>query len=171
MATTVTQPLRDEHAHLLPHIEALREVADGIGESGTEVLRQEVSGVVSFLTDHLIPHAQAEDAVLYPVVAEAIGAPEATATMRRDHVEVSRLTGELVALRPQLTGATLEPATATALRRLLYGLYALVKVHFAKEEEIYLPILDRHLSPEDAKALFVAMEEHAGPHAAEATAR
>lgn len=165
MTTTITQPLRDEHAHLLPHIEALREVADQVGDSGIDVLRQELSGVVAFLTDHLIPHALAEDAVLYPVVGAAMGAPEATATMRRDHVEVGRLTDELGALRHQLTGAALEPGTAKALRRLLYGLYALIKVHFVEEEEIFLPVLDRHLSAEDAKALFAAMEEHAADHA------
>jgi len=29
----------------------------------------------------------------------------------------------------------------------LYGLYAIVKLHFAKEEEVYLPILDQRLTP------------------------
>ena len=44
------------------------------------------------------------------------------------------------------------------LRRVLYGLYALVKVHFAKEEEIYLPLLDARLTPEDAHRMFEEME-------------
>ena len=48
-----------------------------------------------FSAHHLIPHAQAEDQALYPVVARVMGVPEATATMRRDHVEVGRLTEEL----------------------------------------------------------------------------
>ncbi len=37
---------------------------------------------------------------------------------------------------------------------MLYGLYSIVKLHFAKEEEIYLPILDNHLSEGDAHELF-----------------
>jgi iron-sulfur cluster repair protein YtfE (RIC family) len=45
-----------------------------------------------------------------------------------------------------------------ALRRVLYGLYTLVKVHFAKEEEIYLPLLDSKLTAEEAHAMFEAME-------------
>ena len=50
---------------------------------------------------------------------------------------------------------------AKALRRVLYGLYALVKVHFAKEEEVYLSILDARLTPEEAHRMFEAMEEAA----------
>ena len=40
----------------------------------------------------------------------------------------------------------------------LYGLYAIVKVHFAKEEEIYLPILEARLTPEEAARMFEEME-------------
>lgn len=43
------------------------------------------------------------------------------------------------------------------LRRILYGLYALVQLHFNKEEEIYLPLLDAQLSPEEGQALFASM--------------
>ena len=35
----VTQPLRDEHRELLPHIERLRALADGIGDSPRATLR------------------------------------------------------------------------------------------------------------------------------------
>ncbi|HZC99725.1 MAG TPA: hemerythrin domain-containing protein [Actinomycetes bacterium] len=166
--TPITQPLRDEHAHLIPHIQALREVADQVGETSVESLRQEIDGAYQFLTHHLIPHAEAEDQVLYPVVGKALDAPQATATMRRDHVEVGRLTAELGALRAQLVGTALDPVQARALRRVLYGLYALVRVHFAKEEEIYLPILDQRLSAEEARGLFAAMDHAAGRHHAQA---
>jgi iron-sulfur cluster repair protein YtfE (RIC family) len=163
--TTITQPLRDEHAHLAPHVQALRELADLVGETSVESLRQDIDGAYRFLTHHLIPHAEVEDQVLYPVVGKALNAPEATATMRRDHVEVSRLTAELGIVRAQLVGTALAPAQAKALRRILYGLYALVRVHFAKEEEIYLPILDQRLSAEEARDLFAAMDHAAEQHA------
>jgi iron-sulfur cluster repair protein YtfE (RIC family) len=48
-----------------------------------------------------------------------------------------------------------------ALQRALYGLYAVVRLHFAKEEEVYLPVLDAGLSPEDATEMFRAMHEAA----------
>jgi iron-sulfur cluster repair protein YtfE (RIC family) len=43
----------------------------------------------------------------------------------------------------------------------LYGVYALLKVHFAKEEEVYLPILDQSLTPQAAREMFEAMENAA----------
>jgi iron-sulfur cluster repair protein YtfE (RIC family) len=156
---TVTQPLRDEHKELIPHIEILRTVADSVGQASIESLRRGVEDVLEFLRHHLIPHAEAEDRTLYPVVGQVMGAPDATATMSRDHVEVGRLTDELASLRSELSRATLSEAEAKALRRVLYGLYALVKLHFAKEEEIYLPLLDARLSAEAARHLFEAMEQ------------
>ncbi len=157
-STRPTEPLREEHRGLLPHVEALRAVADTVGEIPVEALRRDVGAVYEFLMDHLIPHAVAEDRALYPVVGKLLRAPAATATMSRDHVEVGRLTHELAVLRQHLAGGALGYAQTQALRRVLYGLYALVKVHFAKEEEIYLPLLDERLAPAEARAMFEAME-------------
>jgi iron-sulfur cluster repair protein YtfE (RIC family) len=155
---TLTQPLRDEHRDLLPKIERIRRVADSIGVVPVEVLRERVREVRSFLSHELIPHARAEDAVLYPVVGRVMGAPEATATMRHDHVEVAGLTEELAALEPELSAPTLGFEAERALRRILYGLYALVKVHLVEEEEIYLPLLDERLEEEEARGVFTALE-------------
>ena len=152
------QPLREEHQHLRPHIEQLRSAADAVGDIPTEQLRREVDAAYEFLSHHLIPHAQREDRVLYPTVQRAMGAAEATATMSRDHVEVGRLTEELGAARSRLAEAELDAAKAKDLRRILYGLYALVHVHFAKEEEIYLPLLDERLTADEAHELFEEME-------------
>ncbi len=159
--TTLTQPLRDEHKELIPHIERLRTVADSVGEAPIESLRHSVNEVYLFLIHHLIPHAQAEDRALYPVVGKVLGAPQATATMSRDHIEVGRLTEELHSLQPYLSEAALSESQAKALRSVLYSLYALVKVHFAKEEEVYLPILDARLTQEEAQSMFEAMEHAA----------
>jgi len=151
----ITQPLRDEHRELLPHVERLRALADGIGDAPRATLQHDYE----FLTHHLIPHAQAEEAVLYPAVGKILGTPRATATMTRDHVEVSRLTEQLRRLRTQVTDANLAADQITDLRRVLYGLYALVKVHFAKEEELYLPLLDAHLSEAEAHQLLHKMAD------------
>ena len=56
----LTQPLRDEHQELLPHIELLRTVADAIGDVPVVSLRQSVDEAYAFLTHPLLPHAQAE---------------------------------------------------------------------------------------------------------------
>jgi iron-sulfur cluster repair protein YtfE (RIC family) len=156
--TVVTEPFRAEHAHLAPHVDRLAETGD---------LRADTDAAYRFLTDHLIPHAQAEDEVLYPEVDRLVGAEgetRATDTMRRDHLEVARLTEELGELRERLHAG--EPVEELELRRVLFGLYAVVRLHFAKEEEVYLPLLDRELTADEAQALFERMESagHAAAH-------
>lgn len=159
--TTITQPLRDEHKELYPEVETLRLAGDAVSERLSPADRELIERAYAFLTHHLLPHAHAEEAALYPAVERVMGARYGTATMKRDHVEVHRLTTELGTLRDQIGGGKLEAEQVHALRQVLYGLHALVKVHFAKEEEVYLPLLDSGLSPEEAHAMFEAMEEAA----------
>jgi iron-sulfur cluster repair protein YtfE (RIC family) len=156
--TNVTQPLREEHQELLPHIERLRAVADLVGGAPMPLLKQGIDETYDFLAYQLIPHAQAEERALYPVVQRVMGAPEATRTMVRDHVEIGRLTDELALLRAGLSSVPVSDVQMQSLRRVLYGLCALVKVHFAKEEEVYLPLLDARLSAAEAHQMFEAME-------------
>jgi len=156
--SNITQPLRDEHKELFPHIESLRLAGDMISNNPTPSAIEAVQNAYLFLTHHLIPHAQAEDKALYPVVQKVMGASQATATMSRDHVEVGRLTEELGALQGVLNHSSITTEKVQDLRRILYGLYTLVKVHFAKEEEIYLPLLDVNLSEADATKMFSTME-------------
>ncbi len=160
--TTLTQPLRDEHKELYPHVEDLKLAGLAVHGVLNQASLEKIDAAITFLTTHLLPHAHAEEAALYPVVQKVMGAPLATATMSRDHVEVERLTQELVQLRGQLQEAEIGAGQANELKRLLYGLYTLVKVHFAKEEEVYLPLLDERLTQAEAQEMFEAMEKAAG---------
>ena len=158
---TLTQPLREEHKELFPHVDQIRQVAELVGEASIEDIQHGVEQVHDFLANHLKPHAEAEDAALYPVVQKVLGSPDATKTMSRDHVEVGRYIEELALLKKEINGTVLTALQAQSLRRVLFGVYALVKVHFAKEEEVYLPILDQRLTPEAAQEMFEAMEDAA----------
>ncbi len=159
--TTITQPLRDEHKELYPEVETLRQAAEAIREDLSPSGRKLIEHAYEFLKHHLLPHAQAEEAALYPVVQKVMRASHATATMSRDHLEVERLTDELGRLLGRVEGNTLTAAQVEAFRRVLYGLYTLVKLHFAKEEEVYLPLLDARLKPAEAQAMFANMERAA----------
>ena len=158
---SITQPLRDEHKALYPQVEVLRLAGDVVNESLTSLAHEKIEQSYNFLTRQLIPHAQAEEKALYPMVEKAMGALQATATMSRDHVEVERLTEVLGTLRVHRTQLSITFDQVMALRRVLYGLYTVVKLHFAKEEEIYLPLLDAKLTAEEAKAMFTAMDDAA----------
>ncbi len=163
---SLTQPLRDEHKELYPQVEMLRLAGDAVYESLTTSAHAKIEEAYYFLTHQLLPHAQAEEAALYPTVQKVMGASEATDTMSRDHLEVQRLTEELDSLRVHRSQLSITTLQAQALRRVLYGLYAVVKLHFAKEEEVYLPLLDARLSKPEAHEMFENME--AAAHAAKA---
>jgi iron-sulfur cluster repair protein YtfE (RIC family) len=159
--STLPQVVRDEHRELVARIELLRTVADSIDSATIESLREGVGQAYAFLIHQLIPHAQAEEQVFYPTVGRALRAVEATETMSRDHLEVIRLTEELEALRLRLFYEPLSTTDQQALRRVLYGLYAIIKLHLAKEEEIYVPLLEARLQPEEVDHLVEAMERTA----------
>jgi hypothetical protein len=66
--------------------------------------------------------------------------------MARAHLEIDHLTRCLADLvgelkeKPDANGA-LEAETLADLRRVLYGLHAVVTLHLAQEDELYLPLL------------------------------
>lgn len=157
--TKITHLLRQEHADLQPHVEVLRTAAESITTAVPPESYAPIDKAIAVLTRRIIPHVSAEDKALYPVVEETMGAFGATNIMRRDHVEIVRLADELAQLRAGLSPEGPSTQQADALRRVLYGLYALVQVHFAKEEELYLPILDAKLTIEQAAAMFAAMAD------------
>jgi len=160
--SSVMQPLKDEHRELLPHIEFLREAGVLVEASSEQEVLRAAEDAHEFLVHHLIPHAIGEDRVLYPVVERLMGAPGATATMSRDHVEVGKLTEELGALKDKIAQSGATETGLTELQRVLFGLYGIVKLHFDKEEEIYVPILEKGLSSKEATEMFAEMEKAAG---------
>ena len=150
--------MRDEHQRQLARIEHIRSVADSIGVIPVASLREELGHMHLFLLHQVLPHAQAEECVLYPTIERLMGSLEITETMSREHLEMLLLTEELEAQWLRLFYAPITVSDEQMLRRILYGLYAILKLHLAKEEEIYLPLLEARLSAEEGELLVRAME-------------
>jgi hypothetical protein len=113
------------------------------------------------LVRELIPHARNERDILYKSVEIATHSPGATATMNREHLEVSKMADQLSDLHAlTVAEAELSDKTIRDLRRVLYGLYAIVNLHFAKEDEIYSDILDHRLSIAEQDRLLAEMTSH-----------
>jgi iron-sulfur cluster repair protein YtfE (RIC family) len=143
-----TEPFRKEHEQLLEHIEHIAEAArelPRISDEEREALRARILG---FLRGTLIPHAKAEEEVLYPEWAKLLGFAEAAAPMIHDHEAI-------VARIERLERADIRDVDL--LQELLYGLYALISVHFRKEEDLQLPAFDA-APPEVTEAVIARME-------------
>lgn len=87
-------------------------------------------------------------------------------------MEVGRLSDQPRGIDSRLSG-TSAPADKLAeeLRRALYGHYAPVKVHMAREEEVHLPLPGERLSQGAADQVFVRMEATASAAKREADRR
>jgi hypothetical protein len=132
---------RQDHQEFNEHVAHLRLAARELPELSPEERQVLVDRILDFLEGRLAPQAVAEEHTLYRVVGEILGAPETTAPMLYDHLAISQ---RVAALRET------DSADLAGLQELLYGLHALISVHFWKEEEIYFPLLDEHF---DAPAL------------------
>lgn len=152
MTTDVVATLTREHAIQSPRIEDLRRLADASASLTASELVDGLDAAVDFLTDDLLPHARAEESVLYPTLAEVLGSPDSIATMVRDHVEIRRLVDRLRTHRDELASQLL-PVARHEVQRDLYVLHALVQLHLAKEEELFFPRLHEQVGAEQADAL------------------
>ena len=133
MTATPADPFRAEHRHLREHVEHVRLAARELPELSSEEREAVIGRVVHFLRHMLAPHAETEETLLYPEFAQLLGHPQALESMIYDHVAIRERIGEL---------DETDPTDTARLQELLYGLYALITVHFWKEEEIYLPLLE-----------------------------
>ena len=131
----------DEHATLRPDLDLLRRTADQIGEAPTAEVLEALDTVQRFLVDELLPHEQAEDTQLYPVFDRILGGSDPTGTMSRAHVEIAHHIRRIAHLIDDLDPATPDPEDLIELRRSLYGLHAILVLHFAQEDEGYLSLI------------------------------
>jgi iron-sulfur cluster repair protein YtfE (RIC family) len=146
-----TEPFRREHEALLEHIDHLAQAAremSGLSEKERELLR---GRILDFLRGTLLPHAKAEEEVLYPEWAGLIGFADAAVPMVHDHEAI-------VARIERLEAADI--TDIDTLQELLYGLYALISVHFRKEEELQLPAFDA--APDVAERVLARMSAASG---------
>ncbi len=148
------------------------EVEAGVAELDAARLVELLDGLTGFLSGDLLPHAAGEEKTLYPALDPIIrdhGSP--TATMRVDHEYIgdyARQIGETArALRS--AGQKTRTDLARTLARQLIQLQGLFDVHLAKEERVYLPLIEQAISAGDQQALLAALHEEADSVADAAT--
>jgi hypothetical protein len=91
------------------------------------------------LREQLLPHEREDDRELYPLVANLLGGDDPMAAMSRTHREIFRLHRRLsmgIARLPK-PDPDVDPRAVQDLQRILHALDAIVRLHFAQEEEIY----------------------------------
>jgi heavy metal translocating P-type ATPase len=125
--------LRAEHDAVLPTIERIRSVADALSSPGCDL--GPARNLLVRLETELLPHERSEEALLVPLVARALGGTDATAALSRTHAEIEHQVGRLRGLLQDLDEDAMAEEDLAELRRLLYGLYGVLRLHNALEEE------------------------------------
>ena len=135
--TDVAERFRAEHREFAPELARVRSVADRLGELAPADARRELEAVRLFVVERLPQHEEEEEAAVYPVVARLLGGEDPMSSMARAHIEISHLARVFRQLLEDLPDAGPTADDLVDLRRVLYGLYAILRLHFAQEEEAY----------------------------------
>ncbi|WP_207218992.1 hemerythrin domain-containing protein [Pengzhenrongella frigida] len=108
-------------------------MADALPTDGCDLAPVHV--LLGRLEGELIPHERADEELLVPLVDRALGGSDATAALSRTHAEIEHQVSRLRLLLTGLDADVVQPEDVVELRRLLYGLYAVLRLHNAQEEE------------------------------------
>ena len=129
----VARALKVEHDAVLAVVEQIRGVADALSTRDCDL--EPAHTLLHRLETELLPHERADEAQLVPLVARALGGSNSTAAMSRTHAEIEHQVSRLRRLLTDLDNDNVQPEDVVELRRLLYGLYAVLRLHNAQEEE------------------------------------
>ena len=132
--------LIEEHRELASGIGGLRRLADRLDSMEPDAVAAELRATRAFLVDTLVPHEEEEDRAVYPILSKAIGTDDATAALHRTHTEIFHLIRLLGRIIDEVGDAGPQPEDRTDLRRALYGLDAILRLHMSQEEELYASI-------------------------------
>jgi hemerythrin-like domain-containing protein len=136
---------RAGHAEIQVHLRHLDGMLVSLATAPAAEQRQTMGFVAKFLAEHIRTHAEWEEAKLYPLVDEKSGrgGERFSSSMRYEHQIIGRGIDELAAL------AAAESLDVPAFVRAGHRLLGVIAAHFEKEEEVFLPILDRTMSREE----------------------
>lgn len=157
MTQTLPQVAHEHHERLLHHVNQIPEIADMLlAEPADEVLAG-ISDISAFLTSTLLPHIDAAERTLYPELERLLQNRHSMGPMRREHGEIRALVAELERLVGELETEHVSLGRTLALRRVMFKLHALVKIHLA-EEEAYLRIVEHGVTAEIGDVLAAALD-------------
>jgi hypothetical protein len=136
----------------MPHVDRLLTLAEMIGRVECAALHALYNEEYAFVAGQLVPHMDAVESTLYDRLETLMGPRHTMGPMREEHAIVRSLVAELGAYQVHEDDCTWNEMEGLGLRRALYRLHALLKVHLAEEEQ-YLAVLDRGLSAAEKDVL------------------
>ncbi|CAN5687475.1 hypothetical protein BH23CHL8_BH23CHL8_02670 [soil metagenome] len=153
----------EHHASIRAGIDRVPALADMLEQQPLPgAFRPAFDALVDLIEDTLLPHIELVESGVYQELARMLPEVSSVAPLRREDVELTDLARALASYRSTLASGSLGLPEAMALRRAMYRLYALVKVHLA-EEELYLRVIDGRATAPEQQAVARGMEHVFAP--------
>lgn len=154
-----THALREEHDELLHKVQELEEVLEALPRLPQGDLELVVEREVEFLQKEIKRHAAAEEKYLYTEVDYLCGhcgsaGVKTSATMEIDHEYIGAYIDRLAEMAAGINSENL-----AAFQRTGWELVAILKLHFDKEERVYLSLLDERFTEEEIERRIVRRME------------
>lgn len=136
-ATGLARGLASAHRSLRPQVAELAALAARLDSLPPADARAELERIYDMLENDLLPHEREEQRTAYPLLGKMLEEEDPTGPLIRTHHEIHRLTRLFGRLIAHLPPEGPRPEDLRDLRRALYGLHAILTLHFAQEEELY----------------------------------
>lgn len=137
-----TRQLKQEHSALQPILDRIRSCAEGLPNLPADAARRELAELDEALQSRVLQHEREDEAHLYPKLESMLGGDDPLAAMSRAHREIRRLARLFHDMTDDLPQVPLTSSTVGDIQGVLYGLDAILRLHFAQEDEIYHAMTD-----------------------------
>lgn len=129
--------LEAEHRALGEVVDEIRTTAERIRHLPGAEARAQLEALDHALRSRLLPHEKHDDEEVYARIRRQAGSPDALAGMSRTHMEMQRQVHTFGLLRQAVGPDGPSGAQRDEIQRVLHGLEAITRLHFAQENEIY----------------------------------
>ena len=134
--------LRAQHSELRPVLERIEAAAGALNGEAPGKIGRELLAVAKILREDLLPHEREDEEKLYPELARLVRGFDPLGAMSHTHREIFRLARRYEKSMAELDGGEPNDLQLQELRRLLFSLAAILKMHFSQEEELYFMLSD-----------------------------
>ncbi len=134
---TLARDLSQQHTKLRPRVREIAALAGQLEALSPAAARVELERLLALLELELLPHEREEQRTAYPVLLRLLKPEDPTGPLVRTHGEIQRLVRLYARLLTRVPEAGPRPEDLRELRRTLYGLHAVLSLHFAQEDELY----------------------------------
>ncbi len=132
--------LAEGHGPLRLVLEELRSIARSMDTADEATALASLRRAADRISDEVIPHEREDESHVYPGVTKHLGGNDPLAAMSRTHQEIFHLASLLDRLVDDASTGGLLAEDRSEARRILYALDAILRLHFAQEEELLASI-------------------------------